>query len=71
MRSSDGFTRTYTVDKNTRIALNGADGTLSRLKSGDTVHVMAVKQAGTWQARAVFDGQPPMPMGPPDDGRAG
>jgi hypothetical protein len=65
VRSSDGFTRTYTVDKDTRIALNGTDGALTSLKSGDTVHVMGSKSGSTWHARGIFDGDPPMPLGIP------
>jgi hypothetical protein len=66
VRSSDGFTRTYTVDKDTRIALNGTDGAMTSLRSGDTVHVMGTRDGSTWHARAVFDGDPPIPPGVPD-----
>jgi hypothetical protein len=62
VRSSDDFTRDYTVDEDTRIALNGEDGALSSLKTGDTVHVMAVKAGGSWHAEGVLDGVPPRPM---------
>jgi hypothetical protein len=56
--SSDGFEATYTVDKNTRIALNGTDGALSSLKKGDTVHVSGTKHGSTTHADAVVDGMP-------------
>jgi hypothetical protein len=62
VRSSDDFTRDYIVDKDTRIALNGADGAVSSLHEGDTVHVTAVKDGSEWHAEAVFDGLPPHPM---------
>jgi len=68
VRSSDGFTRTYSVDKQSRISLDGADGALSRLKSGDTVRVVAVQSGKTWSARAVIDGLPVFPKTPPQPG---
>ena len=61
VRSSDGFTRDYTVDNATRIALNGKDGALSSLKTGDTVRVMAVKDGSAWHAQVVMHGRPPHP----------
>ena len=61
VRSSDDFTRDYTVDKDTRIALNGKDGALSSLKAGDTVRVMAVENGSAWHAEMVMDGRPPHP----------
>lgn len=61
VKSSDGFTRDYTVDKNTRISLNGADGALSKLKTGDDVHVVAVQSGSAYAARMVLDGFPPQP----------
>ena len=69
VKSSDGFTRTYTVDKNTRISLEGTDGALSSLKSGETVEVSAVKSGSAWDAKSVFEGtlsMPMKPMAPPD-----
>ena len=62
VRSSDGFTRDYTVDNDTRIALNGKDGALSSLKVDDPVRVVAVKDGSAWHAEAVMDGIPPHPM---------
>jgi hypothetical protein len=59
VKSSDGFLATYTIDKNTRIALNGTDGALSSLKKGDTVHVAGTKSGATNHADAVDDGMPP------------
>lgn len=56
VKSTDGFTATYTVDKTTRIALNGTAGTLSRLKTGDDVRVFGVKNGATTTAKAVIDG---------------
>lgn len=62
VRSTDGFTRSYTVDKDTRIVLDGEDGALSSLKRGDKVHVMAVQDGDAWDARALLDGVPDRPM---------
>ena len=59
VKSSDGFVASYTVDKNTRISLNGTDGTASSLKKGDTVHVSGTKSGSTTHASAVMDGMPP------------
>jgi hypothetical protein len=71
VKSTDGFTRDYTVDGDTRITIDGSDGALSTLKSGDDVHVMAVRQSGAWHARGVVSGDlgprfgdRPMPRGP-------
>jgi hypothetical protein len=58
VKSTDGFDATYTVDKNTRISLNGTDGTASSLKTGDTVHVFGTKSGSTNHANAVMDGMP-------------
>jgi hypothetical protein len=58
VRSTDGYVGHYTVDKTTRIELNGADGALSKLKTGDTVHVMAVEKSGAFVATSVLDGKP-------------
>jgi|SRR5581483_1874411 len=71
VRSSDGFTRTYSVDKQSRISLDGADGASSRLKTGDTVRVLAVKSGNAWSARAVIDGLPVLPKSPPRPGAHG
>lgn len=61
VKSSDDYSATYTVDKTTRIVLNGADGTLSKLQQGDRVRVLAVKRGSSATAKAVFDGVPPRP----------
>jgi hypothetical protein len=61
VRSSDDFTRDFVVDENTRIALNGEDGALSSLKTGDMVRVIAVKDGSAWHAESVMDGRPPHP----------
>ena len=68
VKSSDGFVASYTVDKNTRISLNGTDGTdgtASSLKKGDTVHVVGTKSGSTTHAEAVFDGLPHFDGTPP------
>lgn len=58
VKSSDGFEATYTVDKNTRISLNGTDGAMSSLKKGDSVHVFGTKSGSTTHAEGVLDGMP-------------
>ena len=58
VKSSDGFEATYTVDKNTRISLNGSDGAMSSLKTGDSVRVFGAKNGSTNHASAVMDGMP-------------
>lgn len=59
VKSSDGYTASYAVDKNTRISLNGTDGTASSLAKGDTVRVTGTKNGSTNHADAVLDGMPP------------
>jgi hypothetical protein len=56
--STDGYDATYTVDKKTRIALNGTDGALSSLKTGEAVHVFGTKNGSTVHADGVIDGLP-------------
>lgn len=58
VKSTDGFEATYTIDKNTRISLNGSDGAVSSLKKGDTVHIFGTKSGSTSHANAVMDGMP-------------
>lgn len=65
VKSSDGFVASYTVDKSTRISLNGTDGTASSLRKGDTVHVEGTKSGSTNHAEAVFDGLPHFDGTPP------
>jgi hypothetical protein len=60
VKSSDGFEATYTIDKATRISLNGTEGAMSSLKKGDTVHVMGTKAGSTSHANAVMAGKPPI-----------
>jgi hypothetical protein len=62
VRSSDGFTRDYVVDADTRIALNGRDGIASSLHRGDEVHVVAVRKNGVLHADSVLDGHPLRPL---------
>ena len=56
VKSTDGFSATYTVDKTSRIALNGTDGTLSKLAKNDHVRVLAVQSGSSNVARMVLDG---------------
>jgi hypothetical protein len=58
VKSTDGYEATYTIDKNTRISLNGNGGTMSSLKNGDTVRVVGTKSGSTSHAQAVIDGMP-------------
>jgi hypothetical protein len=67
VKSSDGWVRSYVVNKTTRITLNGTAGTATTLKSGDTVRVVAVQTGSTWHAVEVADGKfmrPALPMAP-------
>jgi len=58
VKSSDGYLASYTVDKFTRISLNGTDGAMSSLKKGQTVHVMGTKSGATTHAEGIIDGRP-------------
>ncbi|HEX4654395.1 MAG TPA: DUF5666 domain-containing protein [Mycobacteriales bacterium] len=60
VKSTDGYEATYTVDKNTRISLNGNDGAMSSLKNGDTVQVEGTKTGSAAHADSVMDGVPTM-----------
>jgi Domain of unknown function (DUF5666) len=58
VKSTDGFTSTFTVNGTTRILLNGTDGTLSKLAKNDKVRVMGVENGSSTVARMVLDGVP-------------
>src|SRR3954452_18458892 len=58
VKSSDGFTSTFTVNGTTRITLNGSDGTLSKLAKTDKVRVMGVVNGSSTVAKMVLDGVP-------------
>jgi hypothetical protein len=60
VKSTDGYEATYTIDKDTRISLNGTDGAMSSLKKGDAVPVMGSKKGATTHAEAVLAGKPPI-----------
>jgi hypothetical protein len=62
VKSSDDFVRDYIVDEDTRITLDGSDGALSSLKTGDSVQGVAAKDGGSWHAKMVLDGLPSRPM---------
>lgn len=64
VKSTDGFTATYTVDKTSRITLNGADGTLSKLTKNDQVRVLAVQSGSSNVAKMVMDGVPALGLLP-------
>ena len=54
LKSSDGFTATYSVDTNTLVNA-GRDG-IADVKTGDTVHVVAVVSGGKASAVEIIDG---------------
>ena len=58
VKSTDGFTSTFTVNGTTRITLNGSDGTLSKLAKNDKVRVMGVVNGSSTVAKMVLDGVP-------------
>ena len=58
VKSTDGYTATYTVDKTSRITLNGSDGTLSKLKKNDQVRVVGIQSGTSTVAKMVLDGVP-------------
>lgn len=58
VKSTDGFSATYTVDKTSRITLNGTDGTLSKLTKDDQVRVLAMQSGSSNVAKMVLDGVP-------------
>jgi hypothetical protein len=62
VKSTDGFTSTFTVDGTTRITLNGTDGTLSKLAKNDKVRVVGVQNGSSTVAKMVLDGVPPRGM---------
>ncbi|MHB1739710.1 MAG: DUF5666 domain-containing protein [Actinomycetes bacterium] len=66
VKSADGYTATYAVTSATRLAKDGASTTLSKIATGNTVHVVATTENGTLTARAIMDGHP---AGPGRDGR--
>ena len=57
VKSTDGYQATYTIDKATRISLNGTDRAMSSLKTGDTVRVFGTKAGSAVHAEAVMAGQ--------------
>src|SRR3954452_16220117 len=58
VKSTDGFTSSFTVNGTTRISLNGTDGTLSKLATSDKVRVFGVEDGSATVARMVLDGVP-------------
>lgn len=62
VRSSDNVTFSYTVDASTKVvdfALpRGTSATISDVKVGDTVRVVAVRNGATRTAKMIADGQP-------------
>lgn len=67
VKSADGFTSTYVIDKDTKIRVkgrSGADAPLDALKVGDKVGVHAVKNDSGFLAKAVVSGRAPGHQGP-------
>jgi len=62
VKSTDGFTSTFTVNGTTRITLNGSDGTLSKLAKNDKVRVVGVQNGSATVAKMVLDGDLPRGM---------
>lgn len=62
VKSSDGFTSTFTVNGTTRITLNGTQGTLSKLGKNDKVRILGVENGTQTVARMVLDGVPAQGM---------
>src|SRR3954452_22702900 len=58
VKSTDGFTSTFTVNGTTRISLNGTAGTLSKLAQNDKGRVMGVDDGSKTVAKMVLDGVP-------------
>jgi len=53
VKSEDGFSRTYSVDENTVVG-SGRDG-IGNVKTGDTVNVAGIVDAGKASAAAILD----------------
>jgi hypothetical protein len=62
VKSTDGFTSTYTVNSTSRIMLNGSDGTLSKLAKSDKVRVLAMQSGSSNVAKMILDGVPARAM---------
>ncbi|MDP9240363.1 MAG: DUF5666 domain-containing protein [Actinomycetota bacterium] len=56
VRSEDGFTATYAINADTRIRKAGEKAAISAVKVGDTVMVLAVKEADGKTARGLIVG---------------
>ncbi len=59
VKSTDGFTATYAVTKDTRVRIDAAPSSAAKLGVGKTVRVDAVTVGGTSTARRVSQGTPP------------
>jgi hypothetical protein len=55
VKSEDGFTATYVLNGDTKVHKQGDKSTISAIKSGDHVRVLALKDGSTLTAKAVGD----------------
>jgi hypothetical protein len=56
VKSADGYTATYAVNADTRIAKDGKQAKLDDLANNDTVHVAGVRSGSTVTATFIHDG---------------
>jgi len=57
VKSSDGFTQSYTVVADTHVTKDWQGSTASAIKTGDTVLVLAEEVSGAHQATLIADGK--------------
>jgi hypothetical protein len=55
VKSEDGFTATYVLNADTKVAKQGDKSTISGIKNGDHVRVLALKDGSTLTAKAIGD----------------
>lgn len=55
LRSSDGFTRSYTLTPTSRVRVAGAKATVTDVHTGDAAAAAAELVGGTWQLRLLAD----------------
>jgi hypothetical protein len=55
VKSEDGFTSTYVLNADTKVHKQGDKSTISAIKKGDHVRVLALKNGSTLTAKAIGD----------------
>ena len=55
VKSEDGFTASYVLNGDTKVRKQGDKSTISAIKSGDHVRVLALKDGSTLTAKAIGD----------------